>query len=526
MRIPLAAALLLLAGLPGATRAQGTSPFERPEWPIPANTVDRAVVAGLQAAGLSPAAPCSDAVFIRRVYLDLMGTLPEPVKVREFLLSPRPDKRSALIDALLQTPEFTDYATLKWCDLLRVKSEFPINLWPNAVQAYHHWVHEAVRDNLPCDQLARALLTSSGSSFRVGPVNFYRAVQGREPAALAAAVALTFMGTRLASWPPEQASRLAAFFSRLSYKKTGEWKEEVVCLDPAPHGPLATALPDGTAVTIPADQDPRRVFADWLLAPGNEWFARCAANRVWYWLMGRGVIQEPDDIRPAGSPAGANPPSNPALLACLERALVESHYDLRALYRLILNSRTYQQSPVPAQVDARADALFAHYLPRRLDAEVLVDALQWLGGPAESYVSPIPEPFTVLPKGTRAITLTDGSISSPLLEMFGRPSRDTGLASERDNAPTDAQRRFLLNATDVQRTVQQGPRVRWLLATSRRDPTLLAGWVYLTVLSRDPTAAELAAARQYLLRAGTPLEANAADLAWALLNTKEFLYRH
>jgi hypothetical protein len=193
---------------------------------------------------------------------------------------------------------------------------------------------------------------------------------------------------------------------------------------------------------------------------------------------------------------------------------------------LVLNSRTYQQSPVPQKADPRADALFAHYLPRRLDAEVLVDALQWLGGPPETYTSAIPEPFTVLPKGTRAITLADGSISSPLLEMFGRPSRDTGLESERDNSPTDAQRRFLLNASDVQRTVQQGPRVRWLLATSRRDPGVLATWIYLTVLSRDPTAAELATARQYLLRDGVTLDAGAADLAWALLNTKDFLYRH
>ena len=255
-------------------------PYEQETWATPANGVDTRVVAALQQAGLAPAHPCSDEVFIRRVYLDVIGTLPEPADVRRFLQDPNPAKRAALIDALLARDEFTDYWTLKWGDMLRVKSEFPINLWPNAVQAYSHWIRESVRANLPYDQFARALLTSSGSNFKVPPVNFYRAVQDRTPPGLAAAVAQTFMGVRLAGWTADQRADLANFFSRLAYKHTGEWKEEIIYLDFTATGPLAVTFPDGTKAVVPAGQDPRVALADWLIRPENPYFTRALVNRV------------------------------------------------------------------------------------------------------------------------------------------------------------------------------------------------------------------------------------------------------
>ena len=487
----------------------------------PANPIDTLVLAKLREKGIEPARPCSDAVFIRRVYLDATGTLPEAREVYTFLQDRRPNKRAVLIDTLLQREEFADYGSLKWCDLLRVKSEFPINLWPNAVQAYHRWIRDAIRQNMPYDQFARELLTSSGSNFRVPPVNFYRAIQGREPAAIAGAVALTFMGTRIDKWPEARRSGMAAFFSRVAYKATAEWKEEIVCPDPTSTDTLTAVFPDGAAVRIAPDQDPREVFADWLVAPNNPWFARNAANRVWAWLMGRGMIHESDDIRPD------NPPANPELLDFLEKELVNSHYDLRHLYRLILNSRTYQQSSIPQSKQPDAEALFAFYPVRRLEAEVLIDALCAVTGTGEGYSSAIPEPFTFIPDNQRTITLADGSISSPFLETFGRPARDSGLQSERNNQPTEAQRLHLFNSSDLQRRIDQGPQLRRLILASKGNSTVLIRWTYLTLLSRYPAPEELAAAKKYFQTSGTAAFAQAEkDLAWALINTKEFLYRH
>jgi hypothetical protein len=513
--------LVASAAIAPRAASQTSRPYEADNWATPANAVDEAVIAALEQHGLSLAHPCSDEVFVRRAYLDVIGTLPEAAEAKEFLRDDRPGKRAGLIETLLTRDEFADYWALKWCDVLRVKSEFPVNLWPAAVESYHRWVRDSIARNKPYNEFARELLTSSGSNFRVPPVNFYRAASGHEPPALAAVVALTFMGSRIETWPDDQRRNLDAFFSRIAYKPTGEWKEEIVCLDPAPNGPLAAILPDGTAVQIAPGEDPRKVFADWLITADNPYFARAVVNRIWFWLMGRGIIHEPDDIRPD------NPPSNPELLAVLERELVKSDYDLRAVYRLILNSRTYQQSSIARSDRPEAETLFACYPVRRLDAEVLIDALcQAFGGPGESYTSPIPEPFTVIPPGQRTIALADGSITSPFLEMFGRPARDTGLMSERNNQPTNAQRLHLINSSHIQKEIENSPRLRRIIAENRRNRRGLIRAIYLHLLSRGPTPSELEIAEEYFKTKGVPQRQAVNDLAWALINTKEFLYRH
>lgn len=485
-----------------------------------AESIDSILTTARQAAGIESAGPCSDGVFLRRAYIDLIGTLPTAAEARAFLADGSADKRARLIDTLLARPEFSDYWALKWCDVLRVKSEFPINLWPDAVQCYHGWVRDSLRRNMPYDEFARELLTSSGSCFRVPPASFYRAVQQRDPAGLAGAAALTFMGSRTDGWPEAQRVGMAAFFSRVAYKKTEEWKEEIVCLDPAPAGPVSAVFPDGTAVTIPAGDDPRLAFAEWLTRERNPWFARAAVNRVWGWLLGRGIIDPVDDIRPD------NHASCPELLGYLEGQFVASGYDLRALYRLICNSETYQQSPVPRAEGPQAAGLFACYPVRRLEAEVLVDALCATIGGVEDYSSAIPEPFTYIPDTQRTILLADGSITSPFLEMFGRPTRDTGLEAERSNAPTDAQRLYLLNSADIQRRIERSPQLRFLLASTRGRPREQANWLYLAILSRYPTEDEVAAAQRYVAAHASDPKAAVDDLVWALINTKEFLFRH
>ena len=236
--------------------------------------------------------------------------------------------------------------------------------------------------------------------------------------------------------------------------------------------------------------------------------------------MGRGIVHEPDDIRPD------NPPVNPELLAYLEKELVNAHYDLRHLYRLILNSRTYQQSAIPRSSHAEVEQRFACYPVRRLDAEVLIDALNGILGSGERYSSLIPEPFEYVPEFQRTIALADGSITSSFLEMFGRPARDTGLESERNNQPTDAQRLHLLNSSVMQRKIESSSRLYKLIMEAQGDRTALIHALYLCLLSRNPTQTELTAAEQYFQTDGLNFKQAEEDLVWALINTKEFLYRH
>jgi hypothetical protein len=523
---------VFVALLSEALVAQPTvSPFESPAAPTAQSRIDELVFGKLRRLNIHPANGCSDAVFVRRVYLDVIGTLPTAEETRSFLQDNNPTKRAVLIDRLLERDEFADYWAMKWCDLLRVKSEFPINLWPNAVQSYHRWIRTCVKENVPYDRFVREMLTASGSNFRVPQVNFYRAIQSREPQAIAQAVALTFIGTRDDKWPPERLSAMSAFFSQIGYKGTAEWKEEIVFFDlskattkpaaptTAPTTAPAFLFPDGKPARLPPDQDPRQVFADWLVAPGNPWFARNIVNRIWFWLLGRGVIEEPDDIRPD------NPPSVPELLPYLERELISHHYDLKHVYRLILNSQVYQLSCIPRTDRPEGQANFASYPLRRLDAEVLIDALCQITGTTEEYSSRIPEPFTFIPETQRTIALPDGSITSPFLDMFGRPPRDTGLANERNNRPTADQRLHMLNSSHIQRKIEQSTKLRSLLQPGG-GPREIVNRFYLTILSRFPTDEELNIATEQLRSSPGNRWLAAVDLAWAMINSDEFLYRH
>lgn len=528
-RIRLAAALGaalpagLVVGASAPPAGAASAAFELAGAATPGGPIDERVFARLQQLGLEPAHVCSDAVFVRRSFLDVIGTLPTAAEAKQFLQDKSPGKRSALIDRLLARDEFADYWAMKWSDLLRVKAEFPVNLWPNAAQAYHHWIRTAVRDNEPYDQFARELLTSNGSNFRVGPVNFYRAVQNKEPTTIARTVALTFMGERAEKWPAERLTGMGAFFTQLGYKSTGEWKEEIVFFDPnkpRSAGAPEPIFPDGSPARLGPDRDPREVFADWLVEGKNSWFARAMANRVWSWLLGRGIIQEPDDLRPD------NPPVNPELLAYLERQFVAAHFDVKQLMREILNSTTYQLSSLPGSERPEAEANFAFYATRRLDAEVLIDALNEITGTTEKYASAIPEPFTFVPDDQHATALPDGSITSAFLETFGRPSRDTGLEAERNNRITATQRLILLNSTQIQRKLEQGPKIQALLRAPRNGPGGVVDGLYFAILSRPPTNEERSAVAAYTQSAGQDRRAAAIDLAWALINSAEFLYRH
>jgi hypothetical protein len=506
-----------LAAAPGPI-----NPFVGPEYKTSISSLDACVQGRLKKLGLDQAGPCSDAVFLRRVYLDLTGTIPSAEEANRFLLSERPDKRKELISSLLASEGFVDYWTLKWCDTLRVKAEFPINLWPNAAQAYHRWIRQTIRTNMPADRFARELLTASGSNFRVPPVNFFRAMQNREAPGIAQTVALTFMGCRADKWSEERQQDMAAFFAHVGFKETSEWKEEIIFNEVLKSNSwcrTSAKLPDGTLVHFDAETDPRQPFADWLVAPRNPWFARALANRTWSWIFGRGIVHEADDLRPD------NPPANPELLAFLEQELIRSHFDTRHLLSVILNSRTYQQSTTPAKPSPEATAQFAHYPLRRLDAEVLIDVLNKITGSSEKYTSAIPEPFTYIPDGFRAVCLPDGSISSSFLELFGKPARDTGMDSERNNRITSAQRLHLLNSTHIQKKIAEGGRLNAFFDQGGNSKQIISG-LYLTILSRFPTPDEVDAALAHAQSGDRKKREAAQDLAWALINSSEFLFKH
>jgi len=490
-----------------------------------ANPLDEAVSAALSSRGAALAEPCTDEVFVRRVYLDLLGTFPRPKEAEAFLRSRDPDKRAALVRELFLREEYADYWSLRWGDVLRIKSEFPINLWPNAVQAYHRWIHQALRENMSWDRFARALLTTSGSNFRDPPVNFYRAVAARDPASLAKAAALTFLGTRLESWPAEVQADLAAFFSRVAWKRTLEWKEEIVYSNPSAAGELRTRLPDGRAVVVAEGADPRPIFADWLTGPENPWFVRALVNRVWYWLLGTGITEPADAIPWGGGGRPADAGAGEGVMRILEREFRASGCDLRSLLALILTSRTYQQSSLLQPEDTPAELAFARYAIRRLDAEIIADALTWLGGVGPGYSSPIPEPFTYVPDSQPTIALSDGSITSPFLVRFGRPSRDTGLLSERSNQPSEEQALYLLNSSEVRRRIEASPVLKPLYNMPKAQRSEQVRRIYFVLLDRLPTAEELELVAAHAAATGDAAQA-ARDLAWVLVNSKEFLYRH
>lgn len=504
----------------------GPNPYESPSIEIPKTKIDEIVFKDLEKRHIKPASLCSDAAFVRRAYLDITGTIPSAYEARQFLLDRSPNKRTQLIDRLLESDEYVDYFTMKWCDILRVKAEFPINLWPNATQTYYKWIHDCVRANLPYDEFVREMLVCNGSNFRVPQVNFYRAVQSKTPEGIAGTVALTFMGIRPEKLTAEQIKGLAGFFSKIGFKSTTEWKEEIVFYDPfnvITQGTTTVSykpvFPDGTSAKVPPDTDPRIVFANWLTNPKNPYFAKNIANRIWYWLMGRGIINEPDDIRPD------NPPSNPELLAYLEKELIARKYDLKYLMKTILNSRTYQLSSIPASTNKDAAKYFAYYPVRRLEAEVLIDAINKITSTSEKYMSETPEPYTYIPPEIRAICLYDGSITSSFLELFGRPPRDTGLQSERNNRFTASQRLHLLNSSHILRKLNQSKMIEFQMQGNKQPREIISN-IYLGILSRFPTEEEMKTAENYFRTSGLKPRESTIDVAWALINSTEFLFRH
>ena len=334
---------------------------------------------------------CRDEVFLRRAYLTVTGALPSPQESAKFLDDNRPDKREKLINRLLNRELALQYTLMHWGDILRIKSEFPSNLWPNGVQAYNRWIYEKLMNNVPYDQMVRELLLSTGSNFRDPAANFYRGFQERSPENFYANINLLFLGNR------NCADNGYLCFSQIKFKSTKEWKEEIIYIDYRKELPWQQIkLADGTILQPDYNTDWREAYVNWLTSPENRRFAEVMVNRMWFWVFGRGIVHEPDDWRED------NQPSDPALLKELTDYFIKSKYNMKALMKKILMSEQFNSKMTPEGT----------YQPQRLPAEVIVDAIASSTGRWNKYSSRVPEPFTFYPPQTRATHLGDATVSS------------------------------------------------------------------------------------------------------------------
>lgn len=449
-------------------------------------------------------AVCSDEVFIRRLYISLTGRLPKTEKVVQFLNSKHDKKRQLLIDEVLDSDEYVSFMVLRWGDILRVKSEFPSNLWPNSVQAYNRWLWEEISKNTPYNTFVSNLLLCSGSNFRSPAVNVYRAVRNRTAEGFYQNISLLFLGSR------KTLDDGHLFFSQLKFKSTKEWKEEIVYVDvhATPNVPKVQMF-DGKELALPDDVDLRVPFVAWLTNKSNTRFSSVMVNRIWYWCIGKGIVQEPDDW------GSHNLPSNARLLQFLTSKFVDSNFDVKAMFRLILNSSAFQSKNV-------ADGLF---VPDRLYAEVLIDALADITGISESYKSRVPEPFTFYPEGTRSMDLGDATVTSSALELFGRVSRDISLESQRSNKLTTRQLLYLTNSVELEERIRKSERLNQLSnANSTVDD--LTNALFLMILSRYPTNEEKKIFTTYANTNSITHRNLCTEIVWTLINSTEFLYNH
>ena len=443
---------------------------------------------------------CSDEIFLRRAYLTVTGALPTPSECVDFFEDSNPNKREVLIDRLIKSELGLKYMQMRWGDILRIKSEFPSNLWPNGVQAYNRWIYEQLMNNVPYDKMVRGLLLSSGSNFRAPAANFYRGFQKRSSRNFYANNNLLFMGNR------ESEDNGNICFSQIKFKSTKEWKEEIVYLDIHKKVPYQDIeLEDGTMFKLRADSDWREPYVNWLTSDRNRRFAEVMANRMWFWVFGRGIVHEPDNW------TEENRPVDPELLNSLTDYFIASKYDMQALLKRILLSEQFNS------VD--------DFVPQRLPAEVIVDALASVTGVWSTYTSRVPEPFTFYPPRTRATHLGDATVSSSELELFGKVSRDVSLESQRNNGITSRQLLYLMNSSELEGRIRKSQILQRIYVNSANIEQL-ADSITLLVLSRRATADEVAMYSDYMAKNELPLMEVAIDIMWMQLNSNEFLYNH
>lgn len=507
-----------------------TTATELIKWPATSD-IDGLVAAKLHKMKIEPSGVSDDATFLRRLFLDTIGTLPKPEEVRAFLADTRDDKRRRAIDAVLARDEYADYWTLQWADILLVNRD---KLGDRGAFEFHRWLREQFACNRPYNEWVRDLIVASGRSDEHGPVNFYRAV--RTPEQLAESVSQAFLGVRVQcaqchhhpfeKWSQSDFYGMAGFFNGLERKPVrtasdakvelvyhGGYRETRMPLTDVPVPTRALGVADAASIGTDAGSigyDPRVRLADWLTAPSNPWFARLVANRLWKHFLGRGLVEPEDDLR------STNPATNEPLLDWLSKQVIEKRYDLKEVMRLILNSRVYQLTADPNETNRADEQNFSHHYVRRIPAEVLLDAI--------SEVTGSPEMFPGRPRGTRAIELWDNRLPSYFLDTFGRSERTSPCECGRSGEPTMAQALHLMNAPEVSAKIAHstGRIARLLRASPPIEDAVLIEELTLVALGRLPTDKERRVAQA--LFASTARRDAAEDYLWTLLNSYDFLF--
>ncbi len=497
-------------------------------WPAVAehNYIDSLVHAKLRKLRITPSAVSDDATFLRRVTLDITGTLPSADEVRKFLTDPSPAKRTALVDDLLSRREFVDLWVMKWAELLQIRSaDQQLQMSTKSALQYFEWLEDQIARNVPADAMVKSLLTATGPSFEAPAANFYKVE--RDTLKLSENVAQAFMGVRVQCaqchnhpfdrWTMNDYYSFAAFFAQVG-RKAGEDPRETIVFNNATGGvkhpvggkDMAPKFLGGAQPAIARGADRRAVLADWLASPDNPYFARNLANIIWAHFFGQGIVDRFDDVRVS------NPASNPELLDALAAQLTDYRYDFKKLIRDIALSRTYQLSPVANATNAADDRNFARGGIRRIRAEILLDAL--------STVTASSEKIRGLPAGARAVAIADGRTSTYFLTTFGRATRETPCSCEVKMEPNLSQALHLLNGDAVNAKVVNGGLVKkWLKAGRPREEIIEE--LYLRTLSRHPTATESEKLLAFFTE-GKSAEVVLNDLFWSLLNAKEFVFNH
>jgi hypothetical protein len=490
---------------------------------FPANNfIDGLVIARLKKLNIAPSDLADDAEYLRRVYLDVIGTLPTAAVSRRFFADKRPDRRARLVDELLERPEYADYSALQWADVLRIDRQA---LGHKRAYGFYRWVRTSMAQNKPFDQFARELVTADGPLEENGPAAFYKVAV--KPGERASSLAQVFLGVRIACaechhhpfdrWGQTDYYGMQAFFAPLNVRPTARGEALLASGDPETRNPRTGEVVAPHALGVPAAEKPpagdrRLVLAEWMTSPQNPWFARNLANRTWAHFFGRGLIEPVDDVR------DTNPPSNPELLDALAKHVIDTKFDVKQLIRTITASRTYQLSSKPNVTNAKDSSSFSRALMRRIDAEVLLDMV--------SQTTGIGERFSGSPPGTRAIQLWDSKVNHYFLKVYGRPQRLSACECERIHEPSVAQVLHLLNAPEIQvKLAHERGRVATLVR-DKLDEGELVEELYLTFFSRLPTDAERTVGISHLRSDPGQRRQAAEDLAWTLMNTVEFVFNH
>lgn len=517
------------------------NPIDRQQFPKPNNAIDKHVFQLLEDLRIPPSAVCRDEEFIRRVYLDACGILPTPEEVRAFVADKSADKRAKLIDAVLDKPEFVDYWTLQYADLLQNRKERDHDVrGVKGVRQFHAWLHEQVSNNRPWDQLAHEVLTAKGSQQDQPAVGYYVVTVGEkregEKSEAPESVAQAFLGTRigcarchnhpLERYTQDDFYQFAAFFSRVKLNRNNPIQNGPSSLEVSKSNrdqndkPVGVVQPrtgqflppqplDRSQMSISPGDDPRQSLAEWITDPANPYFTGAMVNRIWKHYLGTGLVEPVDDLRMT------NPPTNGELWKGLNSHFIKHRFDTKELMRLILNSTTYQLSSETRPENAAESRFYSHYYARRLPAEVLLDAI--------SQATGVPEQFAGYPLGLRAVQIPDPGANSYFLRTFGRSERVTACACEREGDVSLPQVLHLIGGQVTQKIQQPQS---WLNARLKEEPdndTLLSE-AFLRTLGREPGEAEKKTVHELLAEPEANRDEVFRDLYWALINSKEFLF--